>query len=47
MNLNNFSDGDIDDRFSDARNIRILVDIEHHFRLVNITDCSEELPTTL
>jgi len=46
MNLNDLCDGDVDDGFSDARNVRILVNVKHHFRLVNVTYGCEELPTS-
>ena len=45
VNFDNLRDGDVDDGFSDARNIEILVDVKHRFRLVNVTHRRTELPT--
>ena len=45
VHFNNLRDVDVDDRFSDACYVCVLVNVEHLLRLLNITDCREELPT--
>ena len=46
MDFDNFRDGDVDDGFSNACDVSVLVDVKHLFRLVHITHSCKVLPTS-
>ena len=45
VHVNNLRDGDVDDRFTDARHVCVLVNVKHLLRFRDVTHGREELPT--
>lgn len=44
VSVDNLSNGDVDDRFGDSDQVRVLIHIELIFKWGNVTRCQEETP---